>query len=629
MNQKYTLMLAAALVTGTSAWAQVARMPQHARTTRASDIQHAKTHGLGEAKGGGAVLWSEDFANGIAGNNPSGAWSLDGPDGAIWHFGTTAPKGAYTPNSEKIQSTTVANGFAKFASDSANCTWVGNTPTALDPGSFTNWDGSLVSPVIDLSANPAAILEFQQRARYCCGDMPFNVEITTDGGNNWAIVPAFPNLATNALSATETYSVSLTPFIAADPSQAQFRFHHDGGTAQTSHYHWQVDDIQITVAPGTDGHVFDGFCSHRGDGTEFGRIPQSQLDQMNLGAFMDNVGATPLTNATITAVITDDATNSVQATASASTPSLVPGDTLAMSEWVDVSSLATGAYTVTFTGTSDESASEADTTNNSWVRTFEVTTSGEGMTYSLDELGGHPAGTEQTDYIGTDQFTGGADDFWAFTYYPITADLEVDAIELELSPGSVAGGLLRVSIHDSTNIVADDPTAALIESDDYVLTTANIASGTVSVPLPTAYTLSPGAYYAGVIMYSNANQNDFGVVDDITIPQPGISSAIFIDQLFSNGIALAIRLRNTNVGMNENALKGVGIYPNPTNGLLHVTFQELGNYNVEVMNSLGEVVSTARMNGTSTIDLSSFAKGVYSVRVSSNEAAMVQRVVLN
>lgn len=627
MNQKYTLLLAAALVSGTSAWAQTAHMPYKPRVTRASDIQLPHSHDLGGAKGG-TVVWTEDFDNGLAGNNPTGAWTLDGPDGAIWHFGTTAPKGAYTPNTEKIQSTTASNGFAKFASDSANCTWVGNTPTALDPGSFTNWDGSLTSPVIDLSATPAATLEFQQRARYCCGDMPFNVEITTDGGNNWAIVPAFPNLATNALSATVTFSVSLTAFIANDPSNVQFRFHHDGATAGTSHYHWQVDDIAISSAPATDGHVFDGFCSHRGDGTEFGRIPQNQLTQMNLGAFMDNIGSTPMTNATITAVITDNNTNSVQATASATVASLAPGDTLSMSEWTDVSALAVGSYTVHFRGTSAEFAAEADTTNNSWVRTFEVTPSGAGMNYSLDQLGGHPTGTQQTDYIGTDQFAGGADDFWAFTYFPVTTDLDVNSIELKLSSVAVAGGLLRVSIHDSTNIVSDDPNSAFIESDDYVLTAADITAGTVVVPLPSPYTLTPGAYYAGVIMYSNGNQNDIGIVDDVTIPQPGIASAIFIDQLFSNGVALAIRLRNTNVSVKENALKGIGIYPNPTNGILHVTFQEKGNYNVEVINSLGEVVNTTRMNGTSTIDLSSFAKGVYSVRVSNNDAAMVQRVVL-
>jgi len=625
MKQTCTLLLSAALLAGSSATAQLARTAQLPRAAAPGEIQHATPNStnLGERD----VVWSEDFSNGIAGNNPSGAWTLDGPDGAVWHFGTTAPLGAYTPASERIQSTTFNNGFAKFAGDSANCTWAGNTPTALPSDQFTDWDGSLVSPVIDLSATPAAILSFQQRARYCCGLMPDMIGISTDNGANWIEIPAYDNLDVNTLSATVTKELSLTGLIGGNPANVQIRFRHSGADNQTSHYHWQVDDVNISEAPATDGRVFDGWCSHRGDGTEHGRIPQNQLGgTMNLGGFLTNEGATPLTNATLTAVVTDNGTGTTQFTASTTTASLVPGDTLIMDEWPTFGTLDVGAYTVTFTGTSDEDAAEANPNNNGWVRTFQVTESGSGMTYSLDEIGGHPQGTQVLASVGTADFTDGADGLIVFSYYPVSEDLEVDAIEFVLASGSTAGGFYSVAIHDSTAILNDDPGSPLIESDEFDLT---VSTGTVLVPLPEPITLGPGAYYASVTMFSNANEDDFAITDDNTIPQPAWSSGIFVQgQSWTNGTAVAIRLRNASVGLNETALEGVGIWPNPTDGLLNVTVREAGNYRVDVMNNLGQTVSSERLGGSSKLDLSGLAKGVYSVRVSTDAASMTQRVVL-
>ena len=628
MNHKYILLLTTLMVTG--AQAQYAVMPTFPSAARTQDIRpETRPEDNAALRGTGVVVWSEDFDFGILGNNPSGPWTLSGADGDVWHFGTTAPRGAFTPNSERIQSTTFANGFAKFASDSANCTWVGNTPTTIPAAEYINWDGSLVSPVIDLTATPAAILQFQQRARYCCGDAPFVLEVTTDGFNTFTSFPTDNGLPINTLSATETLNFAITAAIAANPSTVQFRFHHDGETAGTSHYHWQVDDINISEAPQIDAHTFDGYVSHRGDGTEFGRIPQSQLGStMNLGGFMDNIGALPLTNATLTAVVTDDATNSTQFTASATQASLTPGDTLFLNEFPAIPALALGAYTVTITASSDETSADANPADNVVLRSFEVTTSGTGMSYSLDQLGGHNV-PELLGSVGTGDFLDASDDLYCLTYFPIINDLDVDAIEVVLDASSVAGGLMRVSLHDSTNIDADDPFSPFIESADYEITDADVSNGSVIVPLPNVYTMTPGAYFAGVVMYSNANANDFSIVDDLTIPQPGIASAIFIDQVFSNGEALAIRLRNASVGIEEQSLKGVGIYPNPSNGILNITFTEQGNYTVEVLNILGETVSTINMNGASVLDLRNLAKGVYNIRVSNNDASTVQRVVLN
>ena len=161
-------------------------------------------------------MWSEDFSQGFAGNNPSGAWTVDGPNGDIWRINSNGPKGAYTPASERIQSTTYTNGFAKFASDSANCTWNGTTATALPESQFTSWEASLVSPVIDLSLSPWAEVVFQQRSRFCCGTSPFFFEVTCDGGANWTVFESNEGLAINQdPTFTETRRFNIAAAIAA------------------------------------------------------------------------------------------------------------------------------------------------------------------------------------------------------------------------------------------------------------------------------------------------------------------------------------------------------------------------------------------------------------------------------
>ena len=136
-------------------------------------------------------------------------------------------------------------------------------------------------------------------------------------------------------------------------------------------------------------------------------------------------------------------------------------------------------------------------------------------------------------------------------------------------------------------------------------------------------------------MYSNGNLNDWRVLDDITVPQPALASAIFIpaDQVYTNGNALAIRLSGAAdfcvVGMDEEVLSGISLYPNPSNGQITLNAATAAKHIVEVVNALGEVVATSNFTLNLNMDLSSLAKGVYSVRVSTDKASFVQRVTLN
>ena len=589
------------------------------------------------SRGGGGVVWSEDFSNGFAGSNGTGAWTVADEDGNIWRIGTTAPVGFYTPANQRIASTTFANGFAKFASDSANCTWTGTTPTALPPADFVSWNGSLVSPVIDLSATPFVELVFQQRSRFCCGSSPFFLEISTDGGLNWTTrYLSNQGLALNQdPTVTETRRFNLSNAIGADPTNVRFRFHHDSGEG-SSHYYWQVDDISIQTLPDFEMVMNYAYTSTTGLGEEYGRIPGSQLPAtMNVGAELYNYGAQDQTNLVMTCRVTDEDDNEVF-TSEAIVGTLPAGDSLVTDQDVILPVLPLGKYTATFTWDSDQFDQDLDPGNNSRIRTFEVTE----FVYSLDNLGGHPSGTQTTEQVGSASFEDNSENAKLMTMYFINSTMTATGIQIGLGALTRAGSSVIVSLLDTADVLATPSVVnqPLAESDPHVITRSDSIAGVVDIPFFEAVELTPNAYYAVASLFSDGD-NAVYILDDTTVPQPGLASALYIpfdppdNQNFygGNGTAWAVRLVSSpTIGVQENSeLEGVTLFPNPTNGELRITTSRNENFSAEVLNVLGELVMTARFFGTTTMDLSGIAKGVYSVRISNGTSTTVERVTLN
>ena len=70
-------------------------------------------------------------------------------------------------------------------------------------------------------------------------------------------------------------------------------------------------------------------------------------------------------------------------------------------------------------------------------------------------------------------------------------------------------------------------------------------------------------------------------------------------------------------GVTEKDVNSVQVWPNPTNGIVHI---EAGDINkVEVYNLLGQLALTAEK--VETIDLSHLEKGVYFLIISNNNGA--------
>lgn len=655
MNKRYLLsgLFVGSLALVTSA--QRADRPAPQKIQLAPSVEGAHDSSTSGLRGGGEIVWSEDFSNGFAGNNPSGPWTTSGANGNIWTINTNSPRGGYTNANEQITSTTAANGFAKFASDSANSSWSNGTPTALPVNQFVNWDGSLVSPVIDLSLTPQVELVYEQRSRWCCGDSPFQLEISTDGGNTWPTVflaneglpinQGAPGTGTTS-AVTETRRFSLSAAIASNPSTVQFRFHHNG-EAGTSHYYWQLDDISIQVLPDFEMRMNYAYTSTTGTGEEFGRIPASQLPSvMNIGAEVLNYGGATQTNVAVECVVRDEDDNIVFSQTT-NVGELTTGTSAVSDDFVNLPFLDLGRYEATFSIVSDQLQFDEVLEDNSLTRNFEVTSD----VYSIDALGNHPAGTEQRAQLGTSSFTDNPT-FDVLSMYNIFAPTQALSATIIFGTNTRAGAAATIEVFmlDTADVLnqpsnVNSPIDG-VGSDLRTIVQTDVTAGRVTIPFEQPISLQPGAYYVCARISGSgttaATDAEVFIADDNTVPQPGATSMIYLPidfnddgtegpHLYSNGNASAIRLNVTpTVGVEEQERTAmVSMFPNPTNGQLNILSDVAGVMAVEVIDMLGATVHLSSFNGRTTVDLTGLASGVYTVRVSNGEHTKVERINLH
>ena len=570
-----------------------------------------------------AILWQDDFSvpanwtTEVAGF-PDVQWEIGVGLESIGQYGTPA-----------IQSTTANNGYAMVCSDCG----------LNEDGSDYEKNYLTTASPINLSGYPNVILEFQTMYRRFSNEQCY-IAISTDGVT-WPQPPGdtatvgLPNGLYPVWESGELVNGIAVPnpsierinisSSAGDQSTVWVRFYWYGIWG----YAWYVDDVNIYEQLPYDVGMESSLLSHTADGNEFGRVPESQLGtNLQLGGTLVNFGVNAQTNVVLN-VQTRDQSNAVVLDYATAAADIAPGASLSLADDVTIPAWPQGIYTTTFWVTSADQASDGDSGNDTIVRVFEVTSD----EYSLDGVGVYPNAILSS--LGTNSFTDNPDNMYCFTNYFVNQDFTVYGVYVGISGATVPGAIITGSLHDTTDVFADDPTVPYTFGDDYVITDADTAARSIILPFNEPYTMVPGSgYFAGVKLFSSGGSTNVRVLDDYTVLQPG--SFIYLPEgdpngTFSNGNAFVIRLlADPTIGMNEREeLEGVNVFPNPTSGLVNLTFTVQGAYTVELINALGEMVSTERLNGNSTIDLSDLAKGVYSVRISNKEKTTVQRISLN
>jgi len=77
--------------------------------------------------------------------------------------------------------------------------------------------------------------------------------------------------------------------------------------------------------------------------------------------------------------------------------------------------------------------------------------------------------------------------------------------------------------------------------------------------------------------------------------------------------------------------KNIGIFPNPSTGLININFAEsTTENNVEIVNSIGEVILTKVIShqSSTTLDLSNHAKGIYFIKAQNGNGVVARKLIV-
>ncbi|MBL4585837.1 MAG: T9SS type A sorting domain-containing protein [Flavobacteriales bacterium] len=582
----------------------------------------------------GAHIWGEDFdgATNVGDSimTSNGAWGKSGSNGNIWKYSETQSNGCWSFNTDIPNFSSADNGFLLFDADSANCQDADATPDPI----FTStiYQGSVVSPIIDLSSDPSVILSFEHQSRWCCNVASLTVEVSGDGGATWptSFQVESSTIVNGQFEGVFEENVSA---VMGGSAQAMFRLTWD----QASHYFWVVDDFEIRAAQENDVLLNYAVVSHNNSFEEYGRIPKVQLQpQITLSAEIFNFGALTQTNVKLKFEV-KNSNGDVILQDSSSVAAMPTLDTVLFEVMPDLpASMEFGVYTIDYTVTSDgDSVSGPFGSNNVLQRNFEVTLD----RFSIDAIGNHPSSEQELDDITTADFAGGEDGLMVLTYYDVIEDAVAIGVEVLFSNATDDGGSVIVALHDSLSIlVTGDVLSPLAQSD--LLELLNIGSAPIYFPFEDEYEVVSGGYYVGVEMFSNINEFDIGILDDITVPQPGYSSLIYIadDQIYGNGNACAVRLVTAEgVGINELEETGIifGLKNNPASEQLGYTISAEKNttLNMVVTNIKGqivysEIVKTNYGLVVGSVNTSLLANGVYSIQLQGEHSSYTKKFIV-
>jgi len=612
-------LLTGALLVASSVFAQ------KAENTKKDFVQTKKTvKTITAAKS--VAIWSDDFSDAstwVAGHDAN-ACDLD------WQIGTNlAATGSYAIAT--IASTTYDNGCAMVDSD-----LYGGEEGGADVED--SWITTASS--INLSANANVVLQFETWYRSFNSERCFIVTSTNntdwpeltpdfDATTNPNVYEAFPGISGTAgqemPSNPTTSRLNITPS-AGGESQVWVRFHWTG----TWGYAWFVDDVAILDQPSNDVVLNSAWVSTTG-GFEYGRTPAAHVkDTLIIGGEVFNFGVNDQTNVEISMNVSNAAGTSILS--ESATIATLDNDSTDFTQAVmtDIS-LGEGVYEFSTVATSDaDNANGTNFDNNTYTRNFEVSKN----LFSIDGIDVYDNEMSSLGYIGTNWGNGTI----IMARYELLVATDVVGLQLALTSFTDVGGQVFPFLVTEETIGTDDMSSSnrIAENEDGVMITqGHIDNGLMFVDLvPT--TLDAGVYYACVELYNGPNEDDrVYILDDETVAQPGSASMLhYIDDAvnYTNGTAAAIRLAIDDyvIGLDEAKTALFSVSPNPSNGVFTVTANNADNYTLEVINVLGEVVSTKSIEGSmnETVNVSELNAGIYFVKVSTATSQNVQRVVI-
>ena len=596
-----------------------------------------------------AVLFSEDFSNGLAGQGANGAWTTSGADGNIWMKDYDGGvQGQYWGTGTPIASASAANGFMIFDCDSSN-----NPGTAA---TFQNREGQLVSPIIDLTASNNVNIEFTQSFRWCCfGSHEILVEVSNDGGATWpGSYSAKGAFETNDRTGTHQISLNISA-VAGGQDSVMVRFNWQGAST-ASHYYWMLDDVEIVDSPDHEIMFTEtGFRTSAldiwGDKLPFTMVPLSQItgNDVEFWGRMTNQGSNSEDNLTIRADVYNGSNTNVF-TGAGNAQTLALFDTLYDS--TNTFALTTvETYTADVYFTYDSSSLDYIPSNDSAAYAFQVTD----YTYGRDN------GLYTGSYIwnGDDgAATPSANAFTIGTEYTMTASETLNKIQVAFSSASEVGAVvypviieLDPAAADFQGILANVVYDGSLLGSGYALTASDISASPnvtwVDFPIaPQGLQLNAGSSYAiciatqggesARIMNANVNSPDatnflydaVGNNANNSVQWFWIPSTPMIRADFTP-VAWNVEENNNIISLEQNV-------PNPFNATSNISFTltQAADVTLDIVDVTGKLVYSLNEGnkgaGTHTITLNSanIAAGTYSYTLRAGDFTATKKMLI-
>ena len=398
-----------------------------APTHSSSELNRTPIGPTAVERGGGGILFFEDFELGFDGNNGFGAWTVDDTSGEdIWNIGDeNGPQGEWSNNTDPIDTENTDNSYALFECDEYNTQFAGaNEGQGDGDENYMEVEGTLTSPMLSFDGIGAVVVSWTQYYRFCCSnEHPYRLEVSGDGGESWDTYDAggFISADINDQFGPAVVSVDVS-CTAGNADEVVFRWAYrqpeDGGS---THYFWGIDDISIFENETGNDLTIGDYVSYTDyeetDIYEYGTWPFSQLTELQLAANYQVLGTTPQPNSTLTVTVGDYAESTDAQLLEY--PTCV-GDTLKTFNFTPPAVAAD--YTAIFELSSDST----DATPDDNVRTQDFSVSE--FIYARDD-------NDITGVFPAD----GTDEFIAASSYQIFEEATVYAIDVAIMNGSEGG----------------------------------------------------------------------------------------------------------------------------------------------------------------------------------------------
>ncbi len=127
-------------------------------------------------------------------------------------------------------------------------------------------------------------------------------------------------------------------------------------------------------------------------------------------------------------------------------------------------------------------------------------------------------------------------------------------------------------------------------------------------------------------IYNNFGDNAVFWVDNVALfyALGFVNSSVQVSAGSNQGRGQSLRLiKDNTAALDDIRNLNFKIYPNPTSKTINV--KGINNYNMTIFNKLGQIILEA--NNTKTIDVSSFPKGVYLIKISDGVKSSVRKFI--